>query len=389
MRHGSRGDQLRVAIVITRMNVGGPARLVVSLATHMKDASTVILTGKEGLREGSMIEAARAAGANVVLVPGLRREPSPVHDLTALVWLLWYFLRERPDVVATHTAKAGAVGRLAAWLAWVPVRVHTFHGYVLEGYFGSALSTVYRFFERALSLITTWFVAISPAIATQLAEVGVGRRKTSVIRIGFDLEAFREHRPGRLRSEFGLDKDAELVGIVGRLVPIKAHEILLEAGAALVPRRPRLHVVIVGDGPRWAELHALRDELGLQDHVHFTGWRDDLVEIYSDLDVVVCCSQMEGTPSTIIEAGAAGRPVIGTRVGGLPDIILDGLNGVLIDPSDPPALVSALERILDNPDLGRKMGDEGRRLAFSRHAAVHFVEQTEQLYRNLVRVSAR
>ena len=177
----------RVAIVITRMNMGGPARLVTSLATGMTGVRAVILTGETGPREGSMAESAVGAGAMVVDVPRLRRELAPIADLRAFLWLLRYFRREHPDVVATHMAKAGALGRLASWLAGVPVRVHTFHGHVLEGYFGPGLSSVFQLAERLLSLFTTRFVAISPTIANQLAELGIGRRKTSVIRIGFDL----------------------------------------------------------------------------------------------------------------------------------------------------------------------------------------------------------
>ena len=379
----------RVAIVVTRLNIGGPARLVTSLATEPREFDSVLLAGSTGPREGSMEEAAIEAGARVTRVPGLRREPALLDDLRALLWLYRYFRRERPDVVATHMAKAGALGRLAAWLARVPVRVHTFHGHVLEGYFGSGMSTVFRWLERILGMLTTRFVAISPAIAAQLSELRIGQGKISIIRIGFDLEPFRRHEPGHLRREFGLPPSAETVGVVGRLVPVKGHEVFLGAAARLLEKRPSAHFFVVGDGERWDELHMMAAQLGLDGRVHFTGWRHDLVEVYSDLDVVVCCSHMEGTPSTVIEAGAAGRPVIGTRVGGLPDIISDGVSGLLVEDGDVSALATSIQTLLDQPQLARKMGAEGTRLAFSRHSSVHFVEQTERLYLHLLQQAAR
>ena len=369
--------------------MGGPSRLVTSLATQMNVLDAVILTGKTDTREGSLLASARAVGAEVLVVPGLQRQVSPLADLRALLWLYRYFRREKPAIVATHLAKAGALGRLAAWLAGVRVRVHTFHGHVLEGYFGGAASAFLRTVERALARVTTTFIAISPEIAAQLEEMRIGRGNIKVIRIGLDLEPLRRHRPGHLVSEIGLPQGAELVGIVGRLVPVKAHEVFLEAAAIIARDRPATHFAIVGDGIRWDELHALSHRLGLDDRVHFTGWREDLVEVYSDLTVVVCCSHREGTPSTIIEAGAARRPVIGTRVGGMADIIQHGVNGLLVPSGDPMALASAVGSVLDDPALGRRMGEEGRRIAFARYSSTQFVKQTLDLYHDLLEAPRR
>lgn len=327
---------------------------------------------------------ARSAGAEVIDVPHLRRRVSPIGDLLALVWLYRYFRRERPAIVATHLAKAGTVGRLAAALAGVPVRVHTFHGHVLDGYFGRATTSFFLGVERLLGRLTTQFVAISPEISADLDRLGIGRGKTTVVRLGLELDGLDGHPPGALRSELGIPADAPTVGIVGRLVPIKAHDLFLEAAEAVTRSHPNARFVIVGDGELWEELHQAVARRGLAERVHFTGWRADLGAVYSDLDLVVCCSRNEGTPVSLIEASAAGRAVIGTRVGGIPDIIASGVNGLLVPSGDAAALAAAIVELVDDPDRRRQMGIAGRRTVRERYSADRMVKELKDLYRNLL-----
>jgi glycosyltransferase involved in cell wall biosynthesis len=378
-------DRAELVRVITRLNVGGPSHHVTILSTRLGEPlNGVLLAGTPSAREGSMEDTARAAGARLVRVPGLVREVSPLRDLRALVWLFGYFRRARPAIVATHMAKAGTLGRLAAALARVPVRVHTFHGHVLEGYFGGFRSRFYRFVEVMLGKLTTHFVAISPAIARDLEAMGIGRGKITIVPLGLELEHFRNGAPGRLRADLDLPPTARLVGIVGRLVPIKNHRLLLEAARLLKPRHPDLVIVVVGDGELWDDLQRLTAEQGLTETVLFTGWRHDLPEVYADLDVVVCCSRNEGTPVSLIEAGAAARPVVGTDVGGVRDIVEDGVNGFLVPGDDPPQLASAIERILSDADLAHRLGEAGRRSAFGRHGAERMAADLVTLYESLL-----
>ncbi len=309
-------DPPKLARVITRLNIGGPARHVSILTARCgPEFAGVLLAGDPEGREGSMAGEAGRIGLSVIHVPHLRRPVSPVADLQAFVWLFRYFRREKPAIVATHTAKAGTLGRLAAALAGVPVIVHTFHGHVLDGYFGRFTTSFFLQVERWLGRLTTEFIAISPEVAADLDRLKIGRGKTTIVRLGLELQYLLTPETGRLRADLGLPAGVPLVGIVGRLVPIKALDLFLEAAALVAAEHPEAHFAIVGDGELWDWLHAEVGRRGLAERVHLTGWRRDLAAVYGDLDMVVCCSLNEGTPVSLIEAAAAGRPVIGTQVG--------------------------------------------------------------------------
>lgn len=371
--------------VVTRMNIGGPSRHVTILTTRGgPEFDCVLLTGVPDEREGSMESEARQAGAVVIDVPHLRRSLSPIGDLLALLWLFRYFRRERPAIVATHLAKAGTVGRLAAALARVPVRVHTFHGHVLDGYFGKLSTSVFLGIERFLGRLTTQFVAISPEIAADLDRLGIGRGKTVVVRLGLELDGLADHPRGALRRELGIAEGAPLVGIVGRLVPIKAHGLFLDAAELVARSNPEAQFAVIGDGELWDELHREVETRGLSGRVHFTGWRSDLGPVYGDLDLVVCCSKNEGTPVSLIEACAAGRAVIGTRVGGIPDIIATGVNGLLVPSGDSAALAGAIGELISDSDRRRVMGAAGRRTVLERYGADRMVRELKDLYTNLL-----
>jgi glycosyltransferase involved in cell wall biosynthesis len=383
---GSRDARaIRVARVITRMNIGGPAHHVTILSTRLgPEFETRLFVGVSADSEGSLAESAKRAGAELVLIPRLRRKPALLDDLRVLWRLHREFRKWRPDLVATHTAKAGLLGRVAAVTARVPVRVHTFHGHVLHGYFGSFGSTLVRVTERALAALTTQLIAISPEIGADLSEAGIGRGKTAMIPLGLDLEALA--RPGRrrLRDDLGAGEKAPLVGLVGRLVPIKAPGLFLEAAQAVLKTVPDAIFVLVGDGELRAPLERQANEQRLRERVRFTGWRSDLAEVYGALDLVVCCSLNEGTPVSVIEASAAGKPVVGTRVGGMPSVIQDGVTGLLVPPADPAALAEAMARILTDPDLARNMGRAGSAFSRERFGSERMLTQVKDLYRSLL-----
>jgi glycosyltransferase involved in cell wall biosynthesis len=373
--------------VITRLNVGGPSHHVTILTTRVGEPlNGILLHGQADTREGSWEEQARAAGVRLKRVPGLRRPFSPINDLRAFVWIYLYLRRTKPKIVATHHAKAGTLGRLAATLAGVPIRIHTFHGHVLDGFFGRTASALFTMVERRMDRLTTHFVVISPRIAEELGQLGIGRGKTSIIPLGLDLDPLRYGVRGRLRAEFGLDSSQPVVGIIGRLVPTKAHALLFEAASLLRDRHPNMAYVVVGDGELWDELHADVARRSLQDAVHFAGWRHDLADIYADLDLVVCASLSEGTSVAIIEAGAAGKPVVSTDVGGMADIVHNGVNGLLVPSQDPGALAQAIETVICNSDLAARMGEAGRELAFANHSADRLVADLRKLYERLLGV---
>jgi glycosyltransferase involved in cell wall biosynthesis len=379
-------QKTRVARVATRLNIGGPALHVTILATRLgPEFETVLLVGATDAREGSMLADAEAAGATVVQVPGLKRRPALIDDLRAALWLYRYFRSWRPAIVASHMAKAGTLARLAGFLARVPVRVHTFHGHVLDGYFSTAKTFVYLSVERLLGKVTSRFIAISPALAEDLRQMGIGAGKTSVIPLGLDLGHFQDlPERGAFRADLGVGPNAILVGIVGRLVPIKAHDLFLEMASDVRRRRDDVEFVIVGDGELWSSLQEQAGALGLSECVHFAGWRRDLPEVYRDLDLVVCCSINEGTPVSVIEACAAGRPVVGTDVGGMGDVISSGETGLLVPSGDRAALTEAVLRVLDDPELAHRMSEAARAIVIRKYSAERLVEDIRRLYFELV-----
>jgi glycosyltransferase involved in cell wall biosynthesis len=277
-------------------------------------------------------------GVEVTRIPELSREISLMGDLRTLLALYRLFRRERPAVVHTHTAKAGTLGRLAAILAGVPVRIHTFHGHVLGGGYFSAMKTrVFLEIERQLARGTHRLVVLTRLQAREMAErLRVAPiERFAVVPLGLELEPFgavdRDATRRATRDALGLASEAVAVGIVGRLVPIKNHELFLEAVAALrrTAQRPVVGVV-VGAGEREARLKALAAAQGLEDGVLWLGWRRDLPELYSALDAVVLTSHDEGTPVALLEALAAGTPVVARDVGGVRELLGEVGSGTIV-----------------------------------------------------------
>ncbi len=381
---------IRVVRIIARLNVGGPAIHATLLADRLDPARfrTTLVTGAEAASEGNYLSLHGGGPRDLVQIPELGREISGARDLGSLRALMGVIRRERPHVVHTHAAKAGALGRVAAALCRVPVVVHTYHGHVLRGYFSPRKEQVYRGIERALARVTDELIAVTPRVRQELLDMGIGRPdRFSVVPLGFDLERFADaaaHR-GELRSELGVPAEAPMVGIVARLVPIKAHEVFFAAARRLHAARPDMRFVVVGDGERRAELEQLVTTSGLQGVTHMLGWRADLARIYADLDVVALTSRNEGSPVALIEAMACGRPVVSTRVGGVPDVVRDGETGWLVDMDDADALAERVMDVLDLPDRGAEVAAAARRAVHDTYGADRLVGDVEALYDRLLR----
>jgi glycosyltransferase involved in cell wall biosynthesis len=293
--------------------------------------------------------------------------------------------RFRPHVVHTHLAKAGTVGRLAAKLARVPAIVHTYHGHVFHGYFSPRKTALFLRIERLLARWTDRIVVLGEAQEREILGFGVGRPAQMVrIPLGLELEPFlrAEERRGELRAELGFG-DEPLVGIVARLVPIKAHELFLEAARRVHACCPDARFVIAGDGERRAELEALAAELGMGERTHFLGFRSDLARLYADLDAVVLCSRNEGLPVTLIEALAAARPVISTEVGAVRDLVEPGRTGLLVPSGDAAALAEGIVALLDDTAAAARMGEAGRAHVYPRLSIDRLERDIRGLYREL------
>ncbi len=382
---------LRVLRLIARLNVGGPARHVAILDRGLAGDGfeTLLVHGTTGPGEGSFEEL--VAGLPTRQLAWLRRDPAAGDDLRALAGLLRIMREFAPDVVHTHTAKAGMLGRLAAF-AYNRTRrrssralvVHTFHGHVFDGYFAPAVSAAIRQTERWLARITDHVVVLSERQRLDIVQrwrICVPAR-VRVVPLGLELDPLltMPEPPSSMRDALGIPGDAFVLGFVGRLVDIKDPDLLAAAFERCAAVLPHARLVVAGDGPHRPALEARFALAGLADRVRFLGWCRDLAALYGTVDAVVLTSRNEGTPVALIEAMAAGRPVVATAVGGVPDIVEHGRTGLLIADREPSAIAEAVAQLAREPVLRGELGRAGRLLA-SRFRASRLVEDVAQLYR--------
>ncbi len=379
--------------VIARLNMGGPALHVAYLTAGLRERGydTTLVAGTLARGEDSMAFVADELGVDVEKVEELQREISPLRDAFAIVRLARIIRRVRPQILHTHTAKAGAVGRIAALLAGdarPPIVVHTFHGHVLRGYFGPLRTRMFGALERWLARSTTCLVAVSPQVRDDLVRLGVApEEKFTVIRLGIELED-RVHAETDGRAEtrrvLGIPPDAFTVGWIGRMTGIKRTGDILLAFKRLRERGVDARLCMVGDGPDRDAIEQRAHDLGVVRDTLFLGYQEDVAPFYSAFDAFVLPSANEGTPVTAIEALAAGRPVVATRVGGVPDVVRDGEDGFLVEAGDVDGLAERLAALAADPVLREQMGEAGRTRVFPRYAVARLVDDVDRLYRSLL-----
>jgi len=385
--------KIKVLRIIARLNIGGPARHVVILTGGLdKDRyDSILVSGAVGKGEGDMSYLAEEGRIRRVFVPELGRSINPLADFIAFFKILNAIRREKPHIVHTHTAKAGTLGRIAAIFAGVPVKIHTFHGHVFYGYFNRFATGYFLWVERMLARFTDRIIAISEGQKEDLLyRYKIGQEgKYSVINLGLDLEPFLhvDSKKGIFRQRHGLDKDAILVGLIGRLVPVKNHRMFIKVARLIKGQiEPdifnRVKFVIVGDGPEKPALTAYANSIGIGKSVIFTGWAHDLIEVYADIDIVALTSRNEGTPLSIIEAFASAKPVIATDVGGVGDVA--GGVGILTARDDDDAFTKALGELIRSDEMRREMGMKGRMAVMEKFSKERLVSQTEKLYEELI-----
>ncbi len=386
---------IRVLRIIARLNIGGPAIQAIALTALLRDRgyATRLVRGSEAPDEGSMDHLAARMEVRPTLLASMRRNPG-AGDARALAQLVATLRRDRPQLVHTHAAKAGTLGRTAVLLAYPrrsrrPVVLHTFHGHSLSGYFSARRARIYRDIERFLARRCDVLVAVSPEVREDLVALGVApREQIVVVPLGLDLSGFLadKERPARraaLRAEWGIAGDAEVVTLVARLVPIKRVDRFLEA-AALLAERPRVRFVVVGDGELRDELAASPAAQALGERLVWAGFRRDVADVCFASDVVMLTSDNEGTPVSLIEAQAAAVPVVSTAVGGVASAVRDGETGLLAPSRDPAALASAAAALLDDPNHAAAMGRAGREHVREAFAIERLVADIDALYRRLL-----
>jgi len=381
--------KIKVVRIIARLNVGGPAihTILLTQGLNPQRFSSILVKGTEDEYEGNMLDFALQKGIQPVLIPALQREVKLKKDWDAFWRIFSLIKREKPHIVHTHTAKAGALGRLAARLAGVPIIIHTFHGHTFYGYFSDREASRYIRIERFLSLFTDRIITVSHRGMMDLLKYRIAKpEKILHIPLGLELEKFLdcEKYRGNLRREFGLEAGDLLVGIVARLVPIKGHTYFLEAARIVLEKRPEVKFLIVGDGELRKELEGYAEKLGIAGSVFWTGFRRDLPAVYADIDLVVLSSLNEGLPVAIIEAMSAAKPVVATDVGGVRELVQDGETGIIVPPEDSRALAGAIIEMLSNPGRMEEMGRIARKLAYPKYSIKRLLTDIENLYEELI-----
>ena len=386
-------ERVKVVRVIARLNVGGPALHVAYLTEGLADRGydTTLVAGSLARGEESMAHVAQQRGAKIVPLAALHREISPLRDARAIVRLARLLRTDRPQILHTHTAKAGAVGRFAALLAGdarPPIIVHTFHGHVLRGYFNPLMTLGFRTLERWLATFTTKLIAVSPEVRDDLVRLGVApAEKFAVVRLGIELG----ERVGggvavrrETRRLMGISDEAFVVGWVGRMTAVKRTDDVLRAFRELLDQVADAWLVLVGDGPDRAHLERYAHELGVARRCLFLGYQNDVARFYEAMDTLLLPSGNEGTPVSVIEALAAERPAVATRVGGIPDVVRDGVDGFLVEVGDASGLATRLAELAGDPALREQMGRAGRTRVLDRYAVERLVDDVDKLYRELL-----
>lgn len=390
----------KILRIINRFNLGGPTYNVAYLSKFLApEFETLLVGGEIGRTEGSSQFITEKLGLEPLIIPEMKREISFGDDRAAYKRIKELIREFKPDIVHTHASKAGALGRLAAHSCKVPVIVHTFHGHVFHSYFGKTKTAVFKSVERYLAKRSSAIIAISEL---QKQELTIEHRicppeKVHVIPLGFDLSRFRENTEEKrrnFRSQYLLDENEIAVSVIGRLVPVKNHELFLEAlKKALENVSVPVRAFIVGDGEERLSLEAKARALGFdfatekaltKQTLTFTSWITDVDRVLAGSDLVCLSSWNEGTPVSLIEAQAAGKPIVSTDVGGIGNVVIPGETALLSPPGDTDQFSANLARLLNDPGKRRAMGEAGWENVGSRFHYTRLVSDMAALYRQLL-----
>lgn len=401
---------MKIVRIIARLNIGGPA-IHVTLATdelRRRGHHCLLAAGPVPESEGNMEYYAKEHDVAVIRIPDLVRPLSLKKDLLAFWNIFGLLRREKPDVVHTHTAKAGTLGRVAALLAGTPVLVHTFHGNIFEGYFSSAKTQLFLWIERILARFTDRIVTVSASQRLELANKYniAPLQKIQVVRLGIELEPFLQVQPKNFQMENAQaplvrashpkqfpteqERPAFVIGWVGRFVEVKDPLLFVELARALKSSTPKVKFVMVGDGELRPAIESRIEELGLRGDFTIYGWQSCMAPFYQEMDMLVLTSINEGTPVAVIEAMASGRPFVATNVGGTSDLTCgpvdhhDGFdihgNGILAHKRDPETLTAAVRILLGSAQRRAEMGTAGRSFVLQIFAKERLAEDLEHLY---------
>lgn len=386
--------KIKILRIITRLNIGGPAIHAALLTRELNnnEFESTLIYGSTSKDEGDMSYILENHDIKSVYIPALKRELNPFYDIIAFYRIFKFIKEYKPDIIHTHTAKAGTLGRLAAILANVPIKIHTFHGNIFHGYFNKSSTRFFIFIEKILAKFTQSIIAISQRQKDEIVQkYGITNpKKCSVIKLGFDLAKFLNlsSKEGTFRKRFNFKEDDILVGIVGRLTAIKNHRMFIDAidhinrtaGKDIIDK---IKFVIVGDGEMKEELLAYGRFRRMEKKVSFIGWIKDIDEVYAGLDIAALTSINEGTPVSLIEAMASSKPVISTDVGGVKDAV--GETGILVKSGDYKVMSDKISNLAASLEKREELGRRGRDFVRNKYSKERLVSELRELYNDLIK----
>ncbi len=390
----------RVLRIINRLNLGGPTYNAANLTKYIDgEFETMLVAGMTDDTEESSEFILKRLDLHPVYIKEMYRELNPLRDYKAYFRLRQIIREFKPDIVHTHAAKAGAVGRLAAHHEGVPVIVHTFHGHVFHSYFGALKTRLFLEIERYLGGKTHAIVTLSDIQKSELAhQFKVAHHdKFEVIPLGFDLSRFTENKEEKrkaFREKYNVADDEIVVSIVGRLVPIKNHSMFLKALKIVSEKTTKkIRAFIIGDGEERQNVEKMATDLGLKFNnkdlkerniLTFTSWIKDVDVSNAGSDIIVLTSFNEGTPVSLIEAQASGKPIVSTRVGGIANIVKEGETALLCQSDDVDAFAAHLLVLIENDQLRHEMSDRGTAHVMEHFSHIRLARDMSGLYRRLL-----
>jgi glycosyltransferase involved in cell wall biosynthesis len=385
--------KIKVLRIINRFNIGGPTYNATFLTGFMSDDFETLLVGglpEEG--ESDSLHVLEEYGVEPLLINEMKRLPNFSSDRKAYKRLKKIIEEFQPDIVHTHASKAGALGRKAAHSLNVPIIVHTFHGHVFHSYFGKVKTAIFKAIERNLAKKSTGIIAISELQKKELSREHhiCHEQKIKVINLGFDLYKFHENldeKRALTRKEFNLSEDEIAIAIVGRLAPIKNHNLFLESMRLVAFQTVKKCVIfIVGDGTERAAINSKIEKLSFPSHfrIELTSWIKDIGTFNAGMDIICLSSNNEGTPVSLIEAQAANIPVVTTDVGGVKDIVLDGETGFIVPKNNPTKYAEKVLLLVEDEKKRKKMSQNGWTFVQEKFHYTTLVKNVEDYYLELL-----
>lgn len=384
-------EMTKILRILNRFNVGGPTYNVAYLTKYLSDEYTTVLIGGEREEsEASSEYIFKELDIPYTIVPDMKRSISLKNDIKALREIISIIKKEKPDIVHTHASKAGMLGRLAAKICGVPYIFHTFHGHVFHSYFGKKKTSFFIHLERLLARWSTAIIAISDIQKHELGDIYkiCPSEKIQVVPLGFDLHKFTEQtdeKRKQFRTQYNLQDDEIAIGIVGRLAPVKNHEMFIDAICNCQKQTSKkIRAFIIGDGELAEQLQTYCKNTNTEQIITFTSWIKDVDVAYAGLDIVALTSFNEGTPVSIIEAQAAGKPVVSTNVGGISDIVQEDETALLSE-IDTEKFTEKLTRLINDDDLREKMSEKSRQFSDSKFSYVRLCTDMENVYKKFMK----